>query len=564
MKLKKILSLAICLIGTGVFTSCDDFLTIYPKDQLTVATYWNTDDDADAAVTAAYNWWVNNYLGSKFIFYEDSYSDIGFNYTNSSHMRNMGRGSISPSAAPNYWRQYETIRRCNFVIENIDRIPASEITEAKKNDFLAQVRAIRGYSHAYLATWYGDAVIMDFVPKTAEDAKLPREAEAKVKEFAMNDLLWSAENIAEKPAQKGRITKGAVLSMIARFNLLWGNYPEALDAANKVIALKQYELDPNFLTIFSMSGQNSKEIICTYEHVKTTSAYTDVIRFYNNADGGWASYTPTQNLVDMFEMEDGKMINEAGSGYDPVHPFANRDPRLKNTIIYPGQDWMGRNNIPRILNTIDKKLPNGSMNKDYYLAADNASHTGMLWAKYLRPNQAQYSASMNDDALCPIIFRYAEILLTKAECYVEMNQNFQEVLDIIDLLRIRGGHIAVDRTKYDTQAKVRELLRRERTIELAGEGFRFEDIVRWDEYDANGTKTGKKVVETVMPGNLFRLCGTIDYNEPNPDRRAVINVNAPLEDRLVEIRYFDKKQFHLPIQQTEMDANPQLVQNPGY
>jgi hypothetical protein len=564
MKLKKILSLAICLIGTGVFTSCDDFLNIYPKDQLTVATYWNTDDDADAAVTAAYNWWVNNYLGSKFIFYEDSYSDIGFNYTNSSQMRNMGRGSISPSAAPNYWRQYETIRRCNFVIENIDRIPASEITDAKKNDFLAQVRAIRGYSHAYLATWYGDAVIMDFVPKTAEDAKLPREAQAKVKEFAMNDLLWSAENIAEKPAQKGRIAKGAVLSMIARFNLLWGNYPEALDAANKVIALKQYELDPNFLNIFSMSGQNSKEIICTYEHVKTTSAFTDVIRFYNNADGGWASYSPTQNLVDMYEMANGKMINEAGSGYDPVHPFANRDPRLKNTIIYSGQDWIGRNNIPRILNTLDKKLPNGSMNKDYYLAADNASHTGMLWAKYLRPNQAQYSSSMNDDALCPIIFRYAEILLTKAECLVEMNQNLQEVLDIIDLLRIRGGHIAVDRNKYDTQAKIRELLRRERTIELAGEGFRFEDIVRWDEYDANGAKTGKKVIETVMPGNLLRLCGTVNYNEPYPDRRAVIDINAPLEDRLVEIRYFDKKQFLLPIQQNEMDANPQLVQNPGY
>ena len=564
MKLKKILSLAICLIGTGVFTSCDDFLNIYPKDQLTVATYWNTDDDADAAVTAAYNWWVNNYLGSKFIFYEDSYSDIGFNYTNASQMRNMGRGSISPSAAPNYWRQYETIRRCNFVIENIDRIPASEITDAKKNDFLAQVRAIRGYSHAYLATWYGDAVIMDFVPKTAEDAKLPREAQAKVKEFAMNDLLWSAENIAEKPAQKGRIAKGTVLSMIARFNLLWGNYPEALDAANKVIALKQYELDPNFLNIFTMSGQNSKEIICTYEHVKTTSAFTDVIRFYNNADGGWASYTPTQNLVDMYEMANGKMINEAGSGYDPVHPFANRDPRLKNTIIYSGQDWIGRNNIPRILNTLDKKLPNGSMNKDYYLAADNASHTGMLWAKYLRPNQAQYSSSMNDDALCPIIFRYAEILLTKAECLVEMNQNLQEVLDIIDLLRIRGGHIAVDRSKYDTQAKIRELLRRERTIELAGEGFRFEDIVRWDEYDANGAKTGKKVIETVMPGNLLRLCGTVNYNEPDPDRRAVIDVNAPLEDRLVEIRYFDKKQFLLPIQQTEMDANPQLVQNPGY
>lgn len=145
--------------------------------------------------------------------------------------------------------------------------------------------------------------------------------------------------------------------MIARFNLLWGNYTEALDAANKVIALNQYELDPDFLNMFSMAGQNSKEIICTYEHVQTTYAYGDVIRFYNNSDGGWASFVPTQNMVDMFEMADGKLIDEAGSGYDPVHPFFNRDPRLKNTVIYSGLDWVGRNNVPRVFNTLDKTLP---------------------------------------------------------------------------------------------------------------------------------------------------------------------------------------------------------------
>ena len=564
MKLTKIVNLAVILAGISIFSSCDDFLDRYPKDQLTSSTYWNTAKDAEAAVTAAYNWWVNNYQGSKFIFYEDSYSDIGFNYTNAGNMRNMGRGSISPSAVPNYWRQYETIRRCNFVIENIDRIPDSKITEVEKNDFLAQVRAIRGYSHAYLATWYGDAVIMDFVPESADDAKLPRDPEAAVKDFAMQDLIWSAENINEKPAEKGRIAKGLVLSMIARFNLLWGNYSEALDAANEVIDLEQYELDQDFLNMFSMSGQNSKEIIGTYEHVVTTYAFSDVIRFYNNADGGWATSAPTQNLVDMFEMADGKLITEAGSGYDPVHPFYNRDPRLKNTVIYSGLDWIGRNNVPRIFNSIDKALPNGSSNKDFYTAADNASHTGMLWAKYLYPNQSQYSTSMKDDGLCPIIFRYAEILLTKAECLVELNQDLQGAMDIIDQLRVRGGHIVVDRSKYDTQAKVRELVRRERTIELAGEGFRFEDIVRWDEYSADGAKTGKKLVETVMPGDLLRLCGTVNYDEPDPDRRAVIDVEAPREDRLIEVRLFDKKQFLLPIPQAEMDANPQLVQNEGY
>ena len=533
MKLKKIFVWAICLLSTSLFTACDDFFDLSPKDQLTDNNFWQTESDVNAAVTAAYNWWPNNYLGSKFIFYEDSYSDIGFNYTNASYMRDMGRGGVSAAGAPNYWRQYETIRRCNFVIENIDRVPASELSEEAKNEYLAQVRAIRGYSHAYLATWYGDAVIMDFIPATADEAKVARDPEADVKAFAMEDLRWSVEHINEKPAEKGRIAKGAVLSMIARFNLLWGNYQEALDAANQVIALGQYELDPDFLNMFSMNGQNSKEIICTYEHVKTTYAYTDVIRFYNNADGGWASYTPTKNMVDMFEMANGMRIDEPGSG-------------------------------SRIFNTLDKTLPDGSNNNDYYLAADNASHTGMLWAKYLYPNQSQYSTSMNDDALCPILFRYAEILLTKAECLVELNQDLSEALNIVDQLRLRGGHIAVDRSKYTTQAQIRELVRRERTIELAGEGFRYEDIVRWDEYDASGAKTGRKVAETVMPGDLLRFCGTVDYDEPDPDRRAVIDPDAPIEDQRIEVRYFDKRQLHLPLQQAELDANPNLVQNEGY
>ena len=58
MKLKNILGLAVCLVGTGIFTSCDDFFDLNPKDQLTTNTFWNTSEDVDAAVTAAYNWWV--------------------------------------------------------------------------------------------------------------------------------------------------------------------------------------------------------------------------------------------------------------------------------------------------------------------------------------------------------------------------------------------------------------------------------------------------------------------------------------------------------------------------
>ena len=74
MKLKHIIAgLSFGVVGVSTLTSCDDFLNLTPKDQLTTETFWTSSSDAEAAVTAAYNWWVNNYTGSKFIFYEDTY-----------------------------------------------------------------------------------------------------------------------------------------------------------------------------------------------------------------------------------------------------------------------------------------------------------------------------------------------------------------------------------------------------------------------------------------------------------------------------------------------------------
>lgn len=84
---------------------------------------------------------------------------------------------------------------------------------------------------------------------------------------------------------------------------------------------------------------------------------------------------PTQNLVDFYEMDNGLTKEEAGSGYDPVHPFANRDPRMAMTVLFPGQDWGGG-----ILNTLDKTV-NGVANPNDPNGADNSSKTVLTWAK---------------------------------------------------------------------------------------------------------------------------------------------------------------------------------------
>ncbi len=75
-----------------------------------------------------------------------------------------------------------------------------------------------------------------------------------------------------------------------------------------------------------------------------------------------------KNLVDMYEMDNGLTKEEATGYYDAKHPFANRDPRMDMTILYPGQEWRGK-----ILNTLDEKLADGSKNKNFPTYTDNAS-----------------------------------------------------------------------------------------------------------------------------------------------------------------------------------------------
>lgn len=110
--------------------------------------------------------------------------------------------------------------------------------------------------------------------------------------------------------------------------------------------------------------------------------------------------------------------------------------RLAMSIIYPGCDWNGR-----VFNSLDKKI-DGSDNADYPTNADNASKTGLSWLKYLGP-KSQY-ADMWDANCCPIVLRYADVLLTWAECENELNGPSAEVYKKINQVRNRAGMPNVD------------------------------------------------------------------------------------------------------------------------
>lgn len=535
------------LAGVSVLgmTSCSDFLDTVPHDALSPATTWQTEDDAQKFLVGCYDGWAD----ANEILYLDCGSDFGYNNFQWESWKTIGNGSMSAANEVYNLYSFSMIRRCNTFLENIDKVEFSD--ESVKNDMIGQVRTIRAYQYIDKNWWYGGVPIIENY-ETAEEAQVARNTEEEVKQFIYDELDAAIPLLNETPKSRGYIAKGTALAIKMRSALYYGDYERAKEAAQAIMDLKQYELDPDYANIFTVAGQGSKEIIASVQYIENLKTLYTIGQMYPNADGGWSSIVPTQNLVDTYEMDNGLTKEEAGDYYDPAHPFAHRDPRMAMTIIFPGQDWNGR-----IFNTLDKQIVNAATgaeetNGDYPANADNASKTALSWNKYLGP-KSQYADMWSTNA-CPIVFRYAEVLLTYAEAENELNGPSAKVYDLLNQIRNRVGMPDVDQSKYGTQSTLRELIRRERSVELAGEGLRRADILRWK--DANG----KMVAETVLNGPLTRIIGTVDHSGTDPYTRATITRT----DELIENRSFAVHNRYFPMAQSDMDANPNLKQNPGY
>jgi hypothetical protein len=552
----------VCLVNFVsilLLSSCEDFLTTFPKDAMSPPTTWQTESDAEKFLVGCYNGWL---WGEEF-YYMDTTSDIGFSFHTHENYRVIGDGSMGvANTGTTRFYTYTRIRRVNTLLANIDKVAFRD--QAIKNDIIAQARFIRASEYFKMNWLYGGVPMID-LPESADDAQVPRETESKVKQFVFDELDWIVANINERPGLTGQVAKGAALMLKMRSALYYTEYQRALDAAKAIKALGQYELHRAgganaFSDLFSYAGKNSREIILSVQ--KVNPGDIEWIRtILNNEDGGWSSMVPTQALVDMYEMANGLLKDEPGSGYDPTHPFYGRDPRMAMTILVPGIDWRS-SHYRGILNTLDQTTINPATgnevtNLNFPTTANNSSKTGLNWAKFILPIE-QYVVNgvliATPTTTQYIVFRYAEALLTLAEASNELNGPSAEVYEALDDIRDRAGMPKVDRTKYGTKETLRELIRRERTIELAGEGHRRYDIVRWKDV------SGKMLAETVMNATLTRVTGTINYDEPEPLKRAVISGVTPIG----EIRTFRPYNRHLPFSQSMLDRNRELVQNDGY
>lgn len=503
-----------------------DFLDRNPLDKPSNESFWNTAADATAALNGCYDGWSSIYD----VIYFDCASDNAFNPYPWEGWQVQATGAATPTDYGSDFFTFSTINRCNNFLENVDR---TQMDEKLKNRMKAEARFIRAWDYFRKVTLYGDVPLITKVLEVS-DANFARNKKEEVIDFIISELNEVSKILPPKydAADVGRATKGAALAVKARMELFSGKFAESSKTSQEVMTLG-YDLMTNYNEIFLPQNENNIEVILDVQYEESSYRNEALGVMPPASSGGWSSINPTQALVDDYECLDGKTIQES-TLYDPKEPYKNRDPRLDVTIIYPGALY---NNS--YLNSIDAADPNG----DYY-APYGRSKTGYYPKKYIEsPSLYQdiWASGMN-----AIVIRYAEILLMYAESKIELNQIDESVYSAINKVRKRAGMPDVNKTIYNNQAKLRELIRRERRVELAMEGIRWFDVVRW------------KIGDQVMKGKVMgALLGKVDA------KNGALTLGT--ERIFVENRNFDPgKNYLWPIPQKAIDATPAIVQNPNY
>ncbi len=543
----KIFSLFLLIILISTFVSCnDDFLDRYPESSLNEKTFWRTPEDAKMGLVGCYRWW-DDYAH---IIWFDALTDNAKNPFDA-RIPFMALGEQSPYTTWDFFQygggaEESPIRRCNDFLKNIENVVG--LSDSIKQQYIAEVKFIRAYDYWRKTSLYGDVPLVT-TPLTLEESNgFKRTLKKTVVDYILNDLETSIPRLPVDAPEVGRVTRGAALALKARIELYNEMWEEAAATAKSVMDMNKYSLFQKYEEIFWEENENNVEVIFDIQYVKGTYWNQLWQHIMPHGEGGWSAVAPVQQLVDAYICLDGKSIEESAI-YNPDKPFDRRDPRLRYTIICPGDQWNGRYMDPFSL--VDQKA--GGNNLDYYVkwAQYGSSISGYHLRKWNHPSVK--TADLNDGGLNVIIFRYAEILLTYAEAMYEANKLTQDVLDqTVNKLRDRAFVRSAGLITYPkvliTTPNLRDVIRNERRVELAMEGLRWYDITRW------------KIAENVMNTDVYGArIGIV-----NPTTGVVTYEGN--ESIFIEKRKFDApKNYLFAIPQYVIDnSKGSIEQNPGY
>jgi len=566
MKKTIIKFLIIPALVIGTLSGCeDDFLDRATTTQQQDADIFSTFNMTDQVINNLYGKTkgVYTYLGGQNM---SSAADESKDASTWMASMQFNNGSWSGNSNPigNTWRDgYVAIRQANQILEGIKTYKTPD--DPNNPGYLrireGEVYFLRAWFLAELVRQFGGVIIVTKTidPNDQEALNQPRSTYDQCIAQIVADCDEAYNRVAfEYPAnQVGRVTKGACLALKARMLLysaspLWAQagktsfqadisenktatdpakWKMAADAAKAVIDLTSqgsmvYSLEPTLALRQDMFKRNtliSKEVIWIRRD-ETNQGYDQYIFPYGS--NGWSGASPTQNLVDLYETDNGLPISNPASGYDPLRPYEKRDPRFYSDILYNSATWKGR------------KLETYIGGRDETSTQTDHTRTGYSMKKLADENITVGQGTGR--TIHGIQFRLAEFYLSYAEALNEYKPGDADVLKYVNMVRERAGQKPI--AGGLSQAEMRQYIRNERSVELSFENHRFWDVRRW-----------KIAPETQQA--IYGMRPIPDANTPTGYRY----------DRFkVEDRPWRNAMYVIPITTDETLRNPNLVQSEGW
>lgn len=438
-----------------VTVSCEGFLDRQPLDQLTDASFYQTESDANRAILSVYSpmmdveWTGKGWMITEIPSDNTQAGGLDPDFTP------IDNFTVAPDNAPvaNYWAiHYRQVVLANVAIE---KIGGMTIDESTKLEFTAEARFLRAVAYFDLVRIYGGVPLITIAPVYGEELLYPRASVQEVYELIASDFEFAAEYLPIQwgGTNVGRATRGAAMGYLSKVYLTTRDYVKARDFAKDVIDLGVYSLMEDFADNFELStSDNNKESLFQVQYA------------------GCGTFG-TGNAMQAFFAPWGEGITKDRDGWGSQIPTG---PQLSNpgTTIFDAFEVDDLRRKPTIM-TANSYYPTvNPSDGGYTYPAAGASATLINIKKYVigsGPNVCFMSTPQNSH-----LIRYSDVLLTYGEAIMEIEGGVSSnstALAAVNEVRSRAGLAPLTEL-------TRDIILAERRVEFAFEGQRWFDLLR--------------------------------------------------------------------------------------
>ena len=501
--MKKLINIHILLACMVLLAaSCKkDFMDRYPQTEVPPELFFKSEEDLSLYINGLLT------IPGRGNYLSDQDTDDKAT-TGAMEIKSIMTGTPTSQTITSGWT-WGRLRNINYFLDNYSK---ANVTDAVKNHYAGLARYYRALFYIDKVKRYSDVpwYSKTLNPSDTVDLYKPRDPRALVMDSVMADLAFAAANVKENVPQgtPNVWVMKLVQARTALYEATYRKYHEELGLAASANGLLQlaaqvsgdikssgkFAVHPSYNELFtSASLTGNKEVLLA-------SIYDqDLKRSGGNGEIMDYELSPSRDLLQTYLMKDGSRFT-AQPGYQTfgfVQEFQNRDPRLSVTYVYPG--FVFATNAPNpkpYVQRLNKNFTGYHQLKGYTNSTDNKVVGGVDFPAY----------------------RYAEVLLIYAEAKAELGTLTQTDLDeSVNLLRTRATLPGIDMAwansnpdpalaaKYPNVAGANQgvilEIRREKRVEFAMEGYRFDDLMRW---------AAGKVLEKIPEGMYFPGLGNFD------------------------------------------------------